>query len=168
MTKPFGGLRYGCNLNETKYQASKTFFMAKIMGKNRLAAARIRIRYLEQQVKGMLPSNHPVVIYWVNQAVSEIRYLQKNMYYEPREQEGSDRITDADIQAAKAYPIDKLIDFNNGTAYAWCHEDNRPSLAKLSRINKAKCYPCNKTFDPIDVLTERDGMSFIEAVKELR
>jgi hypothetical protein len=166
----YGGIRYGCNdpVVKTKQPPNYTFRMAKVMGKNRLAAGRIRLRYLTEEIWSLVPSKHPIVVFWANEMLSEAYYLIKNMRFEPRETTGIDTISEADIQSAKQYPISQLIDFSRGPAIAWCHEDRRPSLAWLKRINKAKCYPCNKMFDPIDVLTERDGMSFIEAVKELR
>lgn len=76
-------------------------------------------------------------------------------------------ITDEMIEAAKQYPIERLIDFTHGVSLAWCHEDKRPSLSWWKDGNRARCFVCDQTFNPIDVLTERDGMTFIQAVKEL-
>ena len=166
--QPFGGLRYGCNMYEAKKPKDYVFRMAKIMDKNKLAAGRIRIRFLESQLKGLEKSDHEIARFWADEIREEINFVEENMHWEPKEVQGSDSITESDIQAAKAYPITQLIDFTNGTAFAWCHDDNRPSLAHLSRLNKVKCFPCNKTFDTIDVLVERDGHTFISAVKELR
>lgn len=79
----------------------------------------------------------------------------------------SEDITDADIENARAYPIHLLIDFNHGRATAFCHDDRSPSLHHWKKGNKARCFVCDKTYNPIDVLMERDKMSFPEAVRSL-
>lgn len=80
----------------------------------------------------------------------------------------NNELTDGMIQHAREYPITNLIDFNNGVASAWCHEDKTPSLKYWERANRARCFVCNLTFNPIDVLMERDGMNFYDAVKRLQ
>lgn len=77
-------------------------------------------------------------------------------------------ITDEMIATARAYPVDKLVVFHRGKCNAWCHDDRHPSMYHGTRINAACCPVCNKSFDPIAVLMTRDGMSFINAVKELQ
>lgn len=80
-----------------------------------------------------------------------------------------DAITDEMIARAKDYPIEKLIDFDRtGKALAFCHADKTPSLSWWKKGNKATCFPCDKRFDPIDVLILRDGFTFYEAVKRLQ
>lgn len=85
-------------------------------------------------------------------------------YKEPVKKGG---ITDEMIAQAKEYPVDQLIDFNNGKAMAWCHDDSNPSLTLWKKGNKAVCWPCDKKFNAIDICMERDGMTFIDAVKYL-
>ncbi len=77
-------------------------------------------------------------------------------------------ITDDMIAQARAYPIDQLITFQRGAALAWCHDDKRPSLTHDRKRNRAKCWPCDKSFDSIAVLMDRDGMSFVDAVRALQ
>lgn len=77
-------------------------------------------------------------------------------------------ITDDMIERARQYPIDKLIAFQKGAALAWCHDDKRPSLTWDKKRNRAKCWPCDKSFDSIAVLMERDNMSFRDAVRALQ
>lgn len=76
-------------------------------------------------------------------------------------------ITDEMVQAARHYPVARLIDFQRGKSRAWCHEDQNPSLFLAPRINKAVCPVCAKYFSSIDVLMGRDGLSFPEAVRRL-
>lgn len=77
-------------------------------------------------------------------------------------------ITDEQIAIAKEYPIDQLIEFRNGKSTAWCHDDKTPSLNHHRQANRAHCFPCGKSYNPIDVLMERDGMTFIDAVRALQ
>lgn len=77
-------------------------------------------------------------------------------------------ITDEQIAIAKEHPIDQIIEFNRGKATAWCHDDKTPSLNHHRQANKAHCFPCGRSFNPVDVLMERDGMTFIDAVRALQ
>ena len=79
----------------------------------------------------------------------------------------SNRITDADIERARDYPVNQLIEFTRGKAIAFCHEDRNPSMFYGSRTNTAQCPVCGKSFDAIAVLMDRDGYSFVDAVKSL-
>jgi hypothetical protein len=77
-------------------------------------------------------------------------------------------ITDEMIQQAKCFPVESLIEFDRaGKALAWCHADKSPSLSWNRKGNKAHCFPCGKSFNAIDILIDRDGLNFIEAVKQL-
>ena len=78
-------------------------------------------------------------------------------------------INDDMIARAKEYPIEQLVEFDRaGKAMAWCHADKSPSMTWWKKGNRAKCWPCDKSYGPIDVLMERDGMSFVDAVKTLQ
>ena len=76
-------------------------------------------------------------------------------------------ITDDMIEQARNYPIGQLVEFTRGKAQAFCHEDKNPSAYHATRVNRINCPVCGKSFDPIGVLMERDGMSFKEAVTTL-
>lgn len=93
----------------------------------------------------------------------EINKLEKSRPRKPTE----GKITDAMIQQAREYPIELVVEFNRGLALAFCHNDKTPSLTWNRKNNTSRCFPCDKSFNPIDVLMQRDGKSFIEAVKEL-
>lgn len=85
----------------------------------------------------------------------ELRYLSRVSRPGYRQPVGS--ITPEMIERARQFPIENLIEFDRQhKAVAFCHADNR-----------ATCFPCNKSFNPIDVLTLRDGMSFRDAVRQL-
>lgn len=76
-------------------------------------------------------------------------------------------ITDEMIQRARDYPVNKLIDFSRGNVKAFCHDDSRPSMFHGSRTNTAQCPVCCLSFDSIEILIKRDGMTFKSAVKQL-
>lgn len=77
------------------------------------------------------------------------------------------RITDDMVQQARSFPVTQLIPFQRGKYQAWCHEDRNPSLYHAPRINKAVCPVCNKYFSSIDILVQRDGLTFVDAVRRL-
>jgi len=150
--------------------AHQTFLAALRMEKNKLAAARIRARYLLQQLELCLASQSDVASYDAWQIVEELSELFHQAPYTIRQSNSPniDRITDDDIFRARAFPVEKLIWFVKGKAQAWCHEDRRPSLSWDKKHNAAHCFPCGKSFGPIDILMIRDGLSFKDAVKQLR
>ena len=76
-------------------------------------------------------------------------------------------ITDEQIKQAKAVPVASLVQFTKGRALAWCHEDHSPSLYIAPRVNRVVCPVCNRNFDSIGILMNRDGMSFLPAVRQL-
>jgi len=77
-------------------------------------------------------------------------------------------ISDDDVLAARDYPIENIIEFgSNGRCRAFCHKSNTESMRWNKESNTATCFVCSKTFNPIDILIERDGYTFIDAVKEL-
>ena len=118
------------------------------------------IAYIDEQANVMPESD-------MMSALDEIIRLRA---YEGRLKRGisKDAITDEQIQAARDFPIEKIIEFDRtGKAYAFCHDDKKPSLTWFKKGNKARCFPCDKTFDTISVLQERDGLTFISAVRAL-
>lgn len=98
--------------------------------------------------------------------IKEMKACEKRMKEIDKPQPEPD-ITPEMIAQAKAYPIEKLIHFVKGSAIAFCHDDKSPSLTWDKKRNRAKCWPCDKSFDSIAVLCERDGYKFKEAVREL-
>ena len=129
----------------------------------------MRIRYLHQVLKQWEP-------YWNEETniVPDMELLDvlhelvsyRNAILSLDKKEAND-ITDAQLEIARNTPVETLIEFVNGKAKAFCHDDSRPSLTHWKQGNRAVCWPCNKNFDPIAILMERDGMSFKRAVKTL-
>lgn len=144
---------------------NKTLRMAERFGMNRRRAANMRIRYLKPHLKDYRSFKTPEADIWAQEIQDEINYLNK--FALPIHQ-SPDKITDDMIEQARSYPIDALLDFSHGKkVLAWCHDDTTPSVGHLKRINKAKCFACDKVFDSIDVAMSLHGLSFKDAVKHL-
>jgi hypothetical protein len=93
----------------------------------------------------------------------ELRALTQAIKGEERKGDISDEM----VAAAREYPIEQVVAFTKGKALAWCHEDSTPSLTYMSKNKVAWCPVCNRYFDAISVLMERDGLNFPQAVKQL-
>jgi len=82
------------------------------------------------------------------------------------EKESSNKVTSDMIEQARTYPIQNLIDVKRGKAICPFHEDRNPSLG--IKYNRYFCFSCGAKGDVIDLLMNRDGLNFIEAVKALQ
>lgn len=140
------------------------------------AAAKMRIRYLQEQLTYwihylndeiygvVLPSGEVVLPYAdMDTIIGELVALSAP---QPKEVK-KDSITDEMIEEAKKYPVDKLIEFKSGKTKCFNHADKAPSMFFGFRLNLACCPVCDKTWDSIQILIDRDGRSFRQAVKEL-
>ena len=82
------------------------------------------------------------------------------------EKGSSSKITSEMIEQARAYPIQNLIDVKRGKARCPFHEDRNPSLG--IKYNRYFCFSCGAKGNVIDLLMNRDNLSFIDAVKALQ
>ncbi|OPX95471.1 MAG: DNA primase [Syntrophorhabdus sp. PtaB.Bin006] len=79
-----------------------------------------------------------------------------------------DEITPEMIANARAYPFSQLYQFNRNAARCPFHEDHTPSFM-LMKDNTAKCFgACDKSWDTIAFLMQKDGLRFPEAVRALQ
>ena len=79
-----------------------------------------------------------------------------------------DHITDEHIKQARAYPIERLLDFDKFGKVRCInptHEDRHPSMSHYN--NRVQCWSCGWKGDSIDVFQMLRGVGFIAAVKEL-
>lgn len=78
-----------------------------------------------------------------------------------------DRISEHDIERAKAFPLWRLLEKQVGQKVVciW-HSDSRPSF-HLYADGKGHCFVCGKGGDAIDWVMESRGLNFIEAVRSL-
>ena len=77
-----------------------------------------------------------------------------------------DSISKEMIQAAQDYPFEELHEFKRNFALCPFHEDKTPSMSLKN--NRAKCWSCNKSWDTIQFVMDKDGMTFKEAVLRLQ
>jgi DNA primase len=140
------------------------------MGITSKAAFAIRYRYLESLLEQWCAfidfETHEIPPLTMVQIYREIYDLDR---YESMMDKGATMkgITEDQIQSARDYPIEQVVEFHRGVALAFCHADTRPSLTWYKAGNRATCFPCGKSFNALDVLIERDGFNFIDAVKQL-
>jgi len=73
-----------------------------------------------------------------------------------------------DINRAKAYPIEQLIEFgSDGFAKCLWHNEKTGSLKWYKKSNNAYCFSCSAKKDSIDVYQIINNVSMSEAVKAL-
>jgi hypothetical protein len=95
--------------------------------------------------------------------IVEMRRLIASL--ERKEKKGD--ITEDQVEYARNYPIDKLLEFKHGKTICPFHEDTKPSMFHATRTNHANCPVCNKSWDAIEILIQRDNLNFIKAVETL-
>ncbi len=73
-----------------------------------------------------------------------------------------------DITRAKAYPIDRLLEFNTA-GFTKCpyHSEKTGSCKFYEKRNKVHCFSCSGDFDSIDIYMCINNVSFSEAIKKL-
>lgn len=146
-----------------------TFIQSTRLGVNRLAATRIRARYIQECLDIYLKDSSDLALHWAWDCVDELIYLFKHAGYSelPKENNCS-QITDEMKQRALDYPVTSLIDFkDNKRAIAWCHNDNSPSLVYFAKNNKIWCPVCNKAYNSIDLLMHLEGCGYFDAIRRL-
>ena len=72
-----------------------------------------------------------------------------------------------DIDKAKQYPIDQLIEIKHGFAKCLWHTEKQASMKYYEKENRAHCFSCGKSFDSIDIAQKVWGLSFKETIKKL-
>ena len=143
------------------------FRKARENGIDRVAAVRMRVRYLLQEIDmcSQINYNKDVIDMIIDDDYDEIFYLFNKI---KRTEVYTKNITDEDIERAKEYPIENLVEFDSrGKAIAWCHDDKNASMSLWKGKNRVRCWACSVSYNPIDILMDREGLSFIEAVKRL-
>lgn len=76
-------------------------------------------------------------------------------------------ITQAMIDKAREYPVERLIEVNRqGFTKCFNHNDKKPSA--YCKKNFVHCFVCQKSWDTIQILIDRDGLTFRQAVLHLQ
>ena len=80
---------------------------------------------------------------------------------------GAGRISEIDTIQAKAHPFTDLLEFRNKQTLCPFHSDKDPSMHFYPDSNTVHCFSCNKSWDTIGFIMERDNLSFVGAVRWL-
>jgi hypothetical protein len=75
-------------------------------------------------------------------------------------------ITPEMIAQARDYPFEYLYEFKRNMALCPFHNDTSPSMSLKN--NKVRCWSCNKSWDTIAFVMEKEGLSFQDAVRRLQ
>ena len=157
----------------TPYQIAKK---AEEFGISLDSAFRMRIRYLlalfdqweayigEEGIptSGCIPELDTMEI--LAQIIAIKEYQRKTKKGKP-----DNGITDDMIAAAREYPISQLIEFDRtGFAACFAHKEKTGSLKHYLSTNRCHCFGCGWSGGPIDVLMKRDGLAFLDAVRQLQ
>lgn len=78
----------------------------------------------------------------------------------------NNRISESDIQSARDYPFENLIELKRGFALCPFHQDKNPSF--YVKNNWGYCFSCGKSVDTIAFIMETEGLNFIQAVNKLK
>jgi DNA primase len=103
----------------------------------------------------------------LQELVKEIIKLQDETIFLKHPEKGKNSITPEMIERAKEYPFTELIKFNNNQTLCPFHDDKDPSMHFYTDSNTVYCFSCNKSWDTIGFIIERDGLSFMETVRRL-
>ena len=103
-------------------------------------------------------------------AIDHQLQLLPNIGKKPEEikvQEQKINITETMIEKAREFPIDQLVEMNRaGFTKCFAHNDKKPSA--YCKKNFIHCFVCQKSWDTIQVLIDRDGLTFRQAVLQLQ
>lgn len=75
------------------------------------------------------------------------------------------KITNDDVQRAKEYPLERLLEIKNGMACCINHDDTHPSMNCKNGF--VYCHSCGYHGDAIEVYRKLNNVGFTEAVKFL-
>lgn len=77
-------------------------------------------------------------------------------------------LADKDIEKAREYPLDSLIDFDKrGFAVCPFHEESSASFSYWQKNNLGHCFGCLRTADSIAVVMTKERKTFPQAVRHL-
>lgn len=74
-------------------------------------------------------------------------------------------ISDEEVNRARSYPIENLVQFKGDFANCPFHGDKDPSMHRID--NRVHCFSCHKTWDTIAYVRELEGFNFGEAVRHI-
>jgi len=147
---------------------------ALLMGIDPIEALRMRYIYLkrqEQMFKELYLQDQcidPHFWWWVQAGLQLVDLVNYAKRYKSKPI--GNGITEDMIQTAKKYPINQLFDkLIRGRTQCFHHNSKAHDLSYHTKSNTMHCFgACCKSFNTIDILMLRDGMSFQSAVRFLQ
>jgi len=105
----------------------------------------------------------------MSQANHEIEKYKRIQKIARPPKKGMERITQEDIERARAHPITAFLTFDNRGSDIICpfHSEKTPSLHLYKKQNKVHCFGGCGSFDSIAIYMYLKSCDFLTAVKEL-
>lgn len=156
---------------EKEFQQEVTDIKKEIVKAMMIRLQEITNNYAESRNKGLAP-------FWLYQAVKEInkpellikqiKKLQNEiLFLEDKIEFQRGMITEIDIQKAKAYPFEALVQKNEKQDFIICPFHKEKTGSFYVKNNFGYCFSCQKGYDTIEFIMQTKEINFIEAVKFL-
>jgi hypothetical protein len=118
------------------------------------------------------PTNQVYIKERLDETLGKIRKSLKELYWRERIniRGSSGGITKSDIQRARDYDFRILLpdgSIRNNTYLCPFHNDTQPSMVYNYKRNVVRCYSCNKSWDTIQFVMDKEGLTFPQAVRKL-
>lgn len=138
--------------------------------KNRMEDIILRTLYLQKDYdEAVATGNVDTRLYIGGQIVGAIKTVValRQELIRLRKPDRTGDITQSDIDSARQYPWDQLLEFGrNRMARCPFHDDKTPSFSVHN--GRGRCFGCHWKGDVIAFTMERDGLNFLDAVRRLR
>lgn len=119
-------------------------------------------RIYQQEVWKRKPQNDNEKI-WNEEALKTSREIEERLIRKMTARNSAV----GDVDKAKQYPLDELVEFKHGFARCVFHTEKTGSMKFYKEQNRAHCFSCNKSFDAIDIYRQINNCSFREAINYL-
>jgi hypothetical protein len=105
---------------------------------------------------------------YLRETVANVMKLQAAIWrlLRPQTDEKGNGVTADMIARAREYPFSELHPFVRNMAKCPFHDDKTPSMSLKN--NRARCWSCGESWDPIGFVMKKDGMTFHQSVRYLQ
>lgn len=117
------------------------------------------------------PTNQVYIKEKLDDTLGNIRKMLKELYWREKQplRGSKGTITRDNIQNARAYDFRALLpDLRNNVCLCPFHNDSNPSMVYNYKRNVVRCYSCNKSWDTIQFVMDKEGITFPQAVRRLQ
>jgi hypothetical protein len=116
------------------------------------------------------PTNQVYIKEKLDETLGNIRKMLKVLYWRERLpiRGSKGTLTRSDIQTARGYDFKLLLpDLHNNQCLCPFHNDTQPSMVYNYKRNVVRCFSCNKSWDTIQYVMDKEGLTFPQAVRKL-